>query len=161
MNQIVWCRNQSATENLRNFDAFDQNQHFRFLWRSQHDDRHRDADWCKYDENIKIDCRRNCLHEMIQESRLRRKRTNQRRAKIHLRRDDQRSYSTTSRLRRRNSHVRKILSYLQNQAMLQLLTIWSHRKSMSFDLKMRSMRRIKSSKKCLSDVHHQSKMRNV
>ncbi len=45
--------------------------------------------------------------------------------------------------------------------MLQLLTIWSHRKSMSFDLKMRSMRRIKTSKKRLSDVHHQSKMRSM
>ncbi len=45
--------------------------------------------------------------------------------------------------------------------MLQLLTIWSHRKLMSFDLKMRSMRKVKLSKKRLSDVHHQSKMRNM
>ncbi len=42
--------------------------------------------------------------------------------------------------------------------MLQLLTIWSHRKSMSFDLKMRSMRKVRASEKRLSDVHHQSKM---
>jgi hypothetical protein len=45
--------------------------------------------------------------------------------------------------------------------MLQLLTIWSHRKSMFFDFKMRSMRKIKSLKKRLSNVYHQSKMRNM
>ncbi len=45
--------------------------------------------------------------------------------------------------------------------MLQLLTIWSHRKSMFFNLKMRSMRKIKTSKKRMSNVHHQNKMRNM
>jgi hypothetical protein len=110
MNQIVWCRDQSTAENLRDFNAFDQNQHFRFSWRSQHDDRHWDADWCKYDKNNRIDCDRNRLHEMTEESRSRRKWINQRDAEIHLRRDDQRSHSATFRLRRRNSHMRKIFS---------------------------------------------------
>jgi hypothetical protein len=40
MNQIVWCRDQNAIKNLRDFNAFDQNQHFRSSWWSQHDDRH-------------------------------------------------------------------------------------------------------------------------
>ncbi len=39
MNQIVWCRNQNAVENLRSFDALCQNQNFRSSWRSQHNDR--------------------------------------------------------------------------------------------------------------------------
>jgi hypothetical protein len=110
MNQIVRCRDQSAVEHFWDFYALNQNQHFRSSWQSQHDDRHRDADWCKYDENIKTDCERNCLHEMTEENRSRRKWTNQRCAEIHLRRDDQRSHSTTFRLKRRNSHVRKIFS---------------------------------------------------
>ncbi len=45
--------------------------------------------------------------------------------------------------------------------MLQLLTIWSHRKSIFFDFKIQSMRRIKTLKKRLLNVHHQNKMRNM
>ncbi len=40
MNQIVWRRDQNAAKNFRNFNTFDQNQHFRSSWWSQHDDRH-------------------------------------------------------------------------------------------------------------------------
>ncbi len=110
MNQIVWCRDQNAIENFWNFYAFDQNQHFRFSWWSQHDDCYWNADWCKYDENVQIDCERNCLHEMIKESLSRRKWINQRDVKIYFRRNNQRSHSTTFCLTRKNSHVWKIFS---------------------------------------------------
>ncbi len=110
MNQIVWCRDQNAIEHFRNFDALDQNQHFHFLWRSQHDDRHWDVDWCKCDENVRIDCERNCLHEIIKKNRFQRRRTNQCRVKVYFRRDDQRNHSTTFCLKRKNSHMRKNFS---------------------------------------------------